>query len=54
MFPLHNVLVKEHYKGVEPQDLLLLISIKQNISKAQSCAYGNAPANLTLSDLNLG
>lgn len=53
MFPLHNILVKERYKGVEPQDLLLLISIKQNIFKAQSCAYGNVPANLTLSDLNL-
>lgn len=53
MFPLHNILVKEHYKGVEPQDLLLLISIKQNISKAQSCAYSNVLANLTLSDLNL-
>lgn len=53
MFPLHNLLAKEHYKGVELQDLLLLISIKQNISKAQSCAYGNNPANLTQSDLNL-
>lgn len=54
MFPLHKALVKEHYKGVEAQDSLLLTSIRQNISEAQSCTYRNVLANLTPPDLNMG
>lgn len=36
MFLLHKVLVKELYEGVQPRELLLLISIKQNTSKGPS------------------
>lgn len=36
MFLSHKVLVKELYKGVEPRELLLLVSIKQNTSKGPS------------------